>query len=89
LAILSSGLSAGILFGDRMGNTFARPSMSVPEFIRFQKVQNRYFARMMPVVLLTAIASGLAWMLLMRAQWNAPQFGLMALATLAIVLGVA
>jgi uncharacterized membrane protein len=89
LAIFSAGLSAGILFGDRMGNTFARPSMSAPEFIRFQKIQNTYFARMMPVVLLTAIASGLASMLLMRAQWNTPQFGLMALATLAIILGVA
>lgn len=88
LAILSSGLSAGILFGDRMGNSVARPSLSAPEFIRFQKIQNLYFARMMPIVLLTAIGSGLAWTILLRAQWNSLQFGLVALATAAVLLGV-
>ncbi len=32
IAILSSGLLAGILFGDRMGATFARPSLAHPVF---------------------------------------------------------
>ena len=89
LAILSSGLSAGIIFGDRMGNTFARPSLSAAEFIRFQQIQNRYFARMMPVVLLTAVASGILWLILLRAQWNSPQFALASLGTAAMIAGVA
>jgi uncharacterized membrane protein len=88
IAILSSGLSAGIIFGDRMGNSFARPSLSAAEFIRFQKIQNIYFARMMPVVLLTAIGSGLAWLIRTRADWNSPQCGLVALATAAMIAGV-
>jgi uncharacterized membrane protein len=89
IAILFSGLAAGIIFGDRLGNSFARPSLSAAEFIRFQKIQNSYFARMMPVVLLTAVGSGVLWLILLRAQWNSLQFVLAALGTAAMIAGVA
>ncbi len=35
VGILLSGLVAGILFGDRMGATFARPSLSPSSFYSF------------------------------------------------------
>jgi len=89
IAILSCGLSTGILFGDRMGATFARPAMSPPEFIRYNKIVHSYFGRMMPVLTLTGVASGLVWLILARAQWNSAPFGLLAIATFAMFLAVA
>jgi uncharacterized membrane protein len=86
IAILCCGLSAGIFFGDRMGATFARPALSPPEFIRFQKIQHRYFERLMPPLLLTGIAGGLVWLILMRVQWNSPYCALVALATASMIL---
>jgi hypothetical protein len=88
IAILSCGLSTGILFGDRMGATFARPSMSPPEFIRYSKIVHSYFGRMMPVLTLTGVATGLIWVIVLRAQWNSFQFGLVSVAAIAMALAV-
>ncbi len=89
IAILSSGLVAGILFGDRMGATFARPSLSPSSFLQFQRIQHVHFARMMPPLTLAAVAAGLGWLMLVRAQWNSLQFWLAALATGAMVCATA
>ncbi len=86
IAILSCGLSTGILFGDRMGATFARPALSPPEFIRYNKIVHSYFGRMMPVLTLTGVASGLVWLILVRAEWSTPQLVLVAVATTAMIL---
>lgn len=86
IAIFSSGLVAGILLGDRMGATFARPLLSPSSFLQFQQIQHVHFARMMPPLSLAAIVAGLAWLILVRAQWNSPQFWLVAVATGATVL---
>ncbi len=89
IAILPSGLVAGILFGDRMGATFARPSLSPSSFLQFQRIQHVHFVRMMPPLILGAIAAGLGWLILVRAQWNSFQFWLVALATGAMVCATA
>ena len=86
VAIFSSGVFAGILFGDRMGATFARPSLSPSSFLQFQRIQHVHFARMMPPLTLAAIASALGWLIMVRAQWNSSQFSLVAMATGAMVL---
>lgn len=86
IAIFSSGLLAGILFGDRMGATFARPSLSPSSFLQFQQIQHVHFARMMPPLTLAAIAGGLGWLIMVRAQWNSSQFWLVTVATGAMVL---
>ncbi len=74
IAILSSGIFAGILFGDRMGATFARPSLSPSSFLQFQRIQHVHFARMMPPLTLAAILSGLGWLIIppenMREIWS-------------------
>ena len=89
IAILSSGMMAGILFGDRMGATFARPSLSASSFVQFQQIIHVHYVRMMPVLGLTAIAAALGWLLLMRAQWNSSRFWLVAFATGAMVFAAA
>ncbi len=86
VAIFSSGVFAGILFGDRMGATFARPSLSPSSFLQFQRIQYVHFARMMPPLTLAAIAGALGWLIMVRAQWNSSQFSLVAVATGAMVL---
>jgi Domain of unknown function (DUF1772) len=86
VAIFSSGATAGILFGDRMGATFARPSLSPSSFLQFQRIQHVHFARMMPPLTLAAIASALGWLIMVRAQWNSSQFSLVAMASGAMVL---
>jgi uncharacterized membrane protein len=89
IGIISSGLLAGILFGDRMGATFARPALSPSSFLQFQRIQHVHFARMMPPLTLAAIAGGLGWLIMVRAQWNSSQFWLVAVATGAMVLAAA
>jgi uncharacterized membrane protein len=89
IATFSSGLFAGILFGDRMGATFARPFLSPSSFLQFQRIQHVHFARMMPPLTVVAIASGLGWLIMARAQWNSTQFWMVAVATGAMVLAAA
>ena len=40
LAVVCTGLYAGIILGDRMGASYARPELSVADFIRFQQIQH-------------------------------------------------
>jgi len=86
VAVFSSGLFAGILLGDRMGATFARPSLSPSSFLQFQRIQHVHFARMMPPLTLVAVASGLGWLIMLRSQWNGSQFWLVAVAMGMMVL---
>ncbi len=51
IAVLSTGLVAGIYLGDRMGASFARPELSPSSFVKFQQIQHVHFVKMMPVLL--------------------------------------
>jgi len=44
---------------------------------------------MMPPLTLAAILSGLGWLIITRAQWNTPQFWLVAVALGAMIMGAA
>ncbi len=85
IAVLFSGLFAGILFGDRMGASYGRPQLSASSFVQFQQIQHVHFAKLMPPLILTAIAAGLGWLFLVRALWNTAEFWLIALATAAMI----
>ena len=39
VAVFSAGLIAGILLGDRMGASFARPAITPSSFVTFQQIQ--------------------------------------------------
>jgi hypothetical protein len=86
VAIFSSGLFAGILLGDRMGASFARPSLSPASFLQFQRIQHVHFARMMPPLTLAAILSALSWLIILRAQWNTSLFWMIAVAAGAMIM---
>jgi len=87
VALLSTGLLAGIFLGDRVGLGFARPALPVSSFVRLQQIQHVHFVRMMPVLQIAAILSTGAWLLLIRSRIGSSQFVVLALAAVG-VLGV-
>jgi len=89
VALFATGLLAGIFFGDRMGNSYARPKLPPSAFVIFQQVQNVRFARMMPLPILAALVSDTLWMVLLRDHMDTPSFRLVAGGSLALFLAVA
>jgi uncharacterized membrane protein len=85
VAVLSTGLLAGIFFGDRMGASFARPELSPSSFVTFQQVQHVHFVKMMPVLMGIAILSSSAWLVLIRSRIGTVSFLFLALGTLAYI----
>lgn len=86
MAVVSTGLFAGILLGDRAGATYARPHLSPSSFVQFQQIVHVHFVRLMPPLILTAILAGLIWLFLIRARWKDAEFWLVAAATGAVLL---
>jgi uncharacterized membrane protein len=85
IAVLATGVLAGIFVGDRMGASFARPALSPSSFVKFQQVQHVHFVKMMPVLMGIAILSSLAWLVLIRSRVGTLGFLLLALGTLAYI----
>jgi len=86
ITVVSTGLFAGILLGDRAGATYARPQLSPSSFVQFQQIVHVHFVRLMPPLILAAILAGLIWLLLIRARWRDAEFWLVAAATGAVLL---
>lgn len=85
IAVFSTGLLAGILFGDRMGASLARPELSPSSFVTFQQVQHLRFVRMMPVLMGIAILSSIAWLVWIRSRIGTASSLFLALGTLALI----
>jgi uncharacterized membrane protein len=89
LAVLASGLVAGILFGDRMGASAARPELPASSFIIFQQIQNLRFARMMPFPMGISVMASMAWLILDLPRAGTPGFLFVALGAVGVVAVVA
>lgn len=85
VAILSTGLIAGVLLGDRAGASYARPALSDSSFVTFQQVLHTHFVPMMPILMGVAILSSLAWLVSIRSRPRGGEFALVALASLAFI----
>lgn len=85
LAVLAAGLIAGILLGDRMGASFARPALPPSSFVTFQQIQHAHFVRMMPILMGITIVSSAAWLIRIRSRARSTEFVFLGLATLAFV----
>lgn len=85
VAVFSAGLIAGILWGDRMGASFARPALPPSSFVKFQQIQHAHFVQMMPILMGIAILSSAAWLVLIRSRGRSMEFALLALALLAYI----
>ena len=86
IALVTTGLLAGIFLGDRMGLGFARPALPASSFVQLQQIQHVHFVRMMPVLQIAALLSTLTWLFLLRYSVRSSQFAVIALATICLLV---
>ena len=86
IALVTTGLLAGIFLGDRMGLGFARPALPVSSFVQLQQIQHVHFVRMMPVLQIAALLSTLTWLFLLRSEVRSSQFAVIALAAVCLLV---
>jgi uncharacterized membrane protein len=86
IALVATGLLAGIFLGDRMGLGFARPALPATSFVQLQQIQHVHFVRMMPVLQIAALLSTLTWLFLLRADVRSSQFAVVALAAICLLV---
>ncbi|SYZ72277.1 membrane hypothetical protein [Candidatus Zixiibacteriota bacterium] len=86
IALLSTGLLAGIFFGNRMGTSFALPTIPVSSFVQFQQTIHKKYVRFMPPLQIIAILSSLIWLYLLRFSLSAPGFIMLAVAAAGIII---
>lgn len=86
IALVSTGLVAGIFLGDRAGSKNGRMLLGPSSFVEFQQAVHRVFIRMMPPLTISAAVAGVGWLALDRsAGW---QFWLVAAATAGMMLSL-
>jgi uncharacterized membrane protein len=87
IAVLCSGLMAGLLFGDWLGPSFARSAMSESSFIQFQQIVHLNYLRTLPALSTLALAAPVLWLIMLRDQRDSGEFKLLLGATAAIAVG--
>ena len=85
VALICTGLSAGIFLGHRAGVSRAMPALNPSSFIQLQQVIHKTFARMMPVLILGALVGSVAWGVLLRSRWRTDEFWLVSAASVAMM----
>lgn len=86
VAVVCAGLLAGIFLGHRAGAHYALQKVSPASFVQFQQVVHVHFARFMPPLVLTALLTALAWLVMVRWRWTSAEFWLIAGSTCGIAL---
>lgn len=85
ITLLCTGLYAGIIFGDRMGASFARPALSAADFVIFQQIQHVHFKPLLIPITVAAIIGGLVWVWSLRSKLATAEFWLAAAGTGAVL----
>src|SRR6266403_1028284 len=81
VAVLCSGVMAGLLFGDWLGPSFARAAMSASSFIQFQQIVHLNYLRTLPALSTIALVAPVLWLIILRARRDTAQFKLVVFAT--------
>lgn len=84
IAIVCTGLAAGVFLGHRMGVSLAMPELGPTSFVQLQQIIHVHFARMMPILMIGAAGAALIWAILLRGHWRAIEFWLVSGASLAM-----
>src|SRR6266699_2746155 len=87
VAVLCSGMMAGLLFGDWLGPSFARAAMNASSFVQFQQIVHINYLRTLPALSTVAVAAPIVWLILLRTRRNSAEFKLLLGAVLAIAIG--
>jgi uncharacterized membrane protein len=88
IALLCTGLAAGVFLGHRAGVSRAVPLLSPSSFIQLQQTIHKTFARMMPVLVIGSVLASALWAVLLRACWRTGEFWLVSVASL-VMVGIA
>ena len=86
LAVVSTGLLAGIFVAHRMGVQIAAPELHPSSFVQLQQIIHAHYVRFMPPLVLTALLSSAAWAVLVRSGWKTAELWLVAASVLAILV---
>ena len=87
VAVLCSGLMAGLLFGDWLGPSFARAAMNASSFIQFQQIVHINYLRTLPALSTIAVAAPILWLIILRTRSDSAEFKILLSATVAIAVG--
>jgi uncharacterized membrane protein len=85
VALICTGLAAGIFLGHRAGVSRAMPVLSPSSFVQLQQIIHKTFARMMPVLIMGALVGSVLWAVLLRSRWRTAEFWLVSAASLAMI----
>src|SRR5881275_3189264 len=87
VAVLCSGLMAGLLFGDWLGPSFARSAMSASSFVQFQQIVHINYLRTLPALSTVALAAPIVWLIMVRTRRSSAEFKIVLVAVVAIAIG--
>jgi uncharacterized membrane protein len=87
VAVLSSGLMAGLLFGDWLGPSFARSAMGTTSFIEFQQIVHINYLLVLPALSTIAAGAPVPWLVVLRRERGTLEFTTVLCAAVAIVIG--
>jgi uncharacterized membrane protein len=85
VALICTGLVAGIFLGHRAGVSLAMPILSPSSFVQLQQIIHRTFARMMPVLNIGSVLSSVLWAVLQGAHGRTGEFWLVSAASLLMI----
>lgn len=94
LALVSTGLAAGVFLGHRRGVSVAMPQLDPASFVQLQQIIHVQFVPMMPVLLFLAAGASITWALQLRvsadriARWLAGLAAAAMTAALALTLAI-
>ncbi len=92
VALLCTGLAAGVFLGHRAGVSVAMPQLSPSSFVQVQQIIHKIFARMMPALIIGSILASLLWAVLLQERtaelWLASAASLSMACILAMTLAV-
>ena len=86
VAIACAGMLAGIYFGHLAGPQYALHALDGSAFVQFQQVVHVHYVRFMPPLVLGALFSAIAWLVLLRRSWRSTEFRLVAASAIAIAI---
>ena len=86
ISLVSVGLYAGIIFGDRLGASYSRVALDPGSFVLFQQVQHVHFKPVLLPLTLIAVAASLFWVVLSRSQWRSAGFWVIGAAALCMAV---
>lgn len=78
VAVVCVALLAGIYLGYLAGAYYALKELSASSFVQFQQVVHLHYAQFMPPLVLTALVTTVAWLVLIRSEWRSVEFWLVA-----------